>query len=259
MKAIRRYGYVRDYKDVRDSLFKSIRKSSVVIPDKVDLLKQQSPVLDQGNLGSCVAQALVSALGFLLLQKATAEHVLRQVKGEHYYELSPLFTYYCARKLDGSVKMDNGTQIRSGILSLANTGACREDLWPYIISKFARKPTKKCFTEAKAHKITSYYRLNGIDEMMECLAEGFPFVAGITVYDSFESGETSKTGIVQMPTINEKMLGGHALLFTGYDKNTRMFNFKNSWDGWGLNKAGYGLAPFEYMKDLASDAWVVKL
>lgn len=255
----RRYGYIRDYKDIRDSPFTAIKKKGISIPDKVNLWKQQSPVEDQGNLGSCVGQALVGALEFLLLEKAKKTHTLRKVRGVNYYDLSPLFTYYNARRREGTVKIDAGTQIRSAIKSLAEDGACREDMWPYIISKYADKPSVQAYTEAKAHKITSYYRLNGHDDMVTCLAEGFPFVYGITVYSSFESGNAAKTGIIEMPKRYESMVGGHAMLCTGYDKKTEMFDFKNSWDGWGANNTGYGKLPFNYMQALSNDSWTIRV
>ena len=57
--------------------------------------------------------------------------------------------------------------------------------------------------------------------MRTCLAEGFPFVFGFTVYESFESQEVARTGVVQMPQPNERSIGGHAELPLGItiDKN----------------------------------------
>ena len=87
---------------------------------------------------------------------------------------------------------------------------------------------------------------------------GFPIVFGISVYESFESEEVAKTGIVQLPEKTEKMLGGHAIVIVGYDQEKHLFIFRNSWgEDWG--DKGYGYLPFEYVcdKDLASDFWVV--
>jgi hypothetical protein len=38
-----------------------------------------------------------------------------------------------------------------------------------------------------------------------CLAQGYPFVFGFSVYESFESQEVAKTGKVNMPKKNEKV------------------------------------------------------
>ena len=48
--------------------------------------------------------------------------------------------------------------------------------------------------------------------MRACLAEGYPFVFGFTVYESSESPAVAKTGVTPMPKPKEKMLGGHAVL-----------------------------------------------
>jgi C1A family cysteine protease len=48
-----------------------------------------------------------------------------------------------------------------------------------------------------------------------CLAEGFPFVFGFTVYESFESQQVAKTGVVQMAQAGEHSMGGHAVLAVG--------------------------------------------
>ena len=47
--------------------------------------------------------------------------------------------------------------------------------------------------------------------MKGCLAAGYPFVFGFTVYESFESEAVAKTGKVPMPGSGEKALGGHAV------------------------------------------------
>ena len=79
--------------------------------------------------------------------------------------------------------------------------------------------------------------------MKGCLAEGFPFVFGITVYESMMSDAVAQTGIVPMPTTQEKVLGGHAILAVGFDDKTQRFKFRNSWGTtWGDD--GYGYLPY---------------
>ncbi len=48
--------------------------------------------------------------------------------------------------------------------------------------------------------------------MRACLAEGFPFVFGFTVYESFESAQVARTGVLNMPKPNEKLVDGHIVL-----------------------------------------------
>jgi len=93
--------------------------------------------------------------------------------------------------------------------------------------------------------------------MLTCLAEGFPFVFGFTVYESFESASTASTGIVRMPKKDEKTLGGHAVMAVGYHQKKKYFLVRNSWgEGWG--QAGYCLMPFAYLETLAGDFWTIR-
>ena len=51
--------------------------------------------------------------------------------------------------------------IRDGIKTLAKQGVCPEKLWPYVISRYAVKPSAACYSNAATHMITSYERLLG--------------------------------------------------------------------------------------------------
>ena len=96
--------------------------------------------------------------------------------------------------------------------------------------------------------------------MKACLAEGFPFVFGFTVYDSFESSLVSKTGRVNMPEKSEKVLGGHSVLAVGYDDKAKRFIVRNSWgEDWGLN--GYFTMPYDYLteENLSDDFWTIRI
>ena len=97
-----------------------------------------------------------------------------------------------------------------------------------------------------------------LNQIKGCLAHGYPFVFGFPVYESFESQEVAKTGVVPMPGSSEQMLGGHAVLAVGYDDATQRFLVRNSWgDGWGMG--GYFTMPYAYLMDrgLSSDFWAI--
>ena len=88
---------------------------------------------------------------------------------------------------------------------------------------------------------------------------GFPFVVGITVYNSFENATVNRSGIVPMPPVNkfDKILGGHAVLVCGY--TTTHWICRNSWGtSWGDN--GYFYLPYAYLtnKKLNSDNWCIE-
>ena len=242
------YGWVPDLPDHRDKLFGTVRKVPAKLPRSVDLRPLCSPVEDQGDLGSCTGNALAGAVEFLERKDKVA-----------FVNVSRLFIYYNERVIEHSVSDDSGAMIRDGIKSLVKQGVCSEAKWPYAVSKFAVKPSAACYKDAADHQVTSYARLQTVDEMRACLASGYPFVFGFTVYESFESDKVAKTGILPMPKPKEKMAGGHAVLAVGYDDGTKRFMARNSWGPhWGIG--GYFTIPYDYLADrnLSDDIWTIR-
>jgi C1A family cysteine protease len=131
--------------------------------------------------------------------------------------------YYNERVMEGTVKSDSGAQIREGIKSVGSLGACPETDWAYDITKFAEKPPQPAFKDAPLGKALQYERVPQVlSQVKGCLAAGYPFVFGFTVYESFESDAVAKTGVVPMPAPTEKVLGGHAVVAVGYDDSTQI-------------------------------------
>ena len=248
LRKIKKYGWIPDVPDGRDHYFMA---APVELPAKVDLTSQcPAKVYDQGQLGSCTANAIAGAIEFDLLKQKQSD-----------FTPSRLFIYYNERVIEHTVSEDSGAMIRDGIKSVNKQGAPHETLWPYKISKFTQKPPAKAFTDALLHQAVSYQRVKqDLGQMKTVLASGYPFVVGFAVYDSFESEEVARTGTVPMPGQNEQMLGGHAVLCCGYDDSTSRFIFRNSWgSNWG-NK-GYFTMPYQYLTDtdLSDDFWVIKI
>lgn len=244
VKVQRTYGWVPDVPDRRDYLYGAI-KPVVKLPRKVDLREFCSAVENQGNLGSCTAQALAGNLEYL--DKKT---------DSIYTDVSRLFIYYNERALEDTLGYDSGASLRDGIKTLKDYGACWEANWPYLIEHFTRKPSVKCYDEAKEHRIESYHRITTLPEMLTCLAEGYPFVFGFTVYESFESQEVAASGIVKMPGKKERTLGGHAVMAAGFDQGSKRFLVRNSWGAdWGMG--GYFTIPYQYLEELADDFWTI--
>jgi C1A family cysteine protease len=242
------YGWTHDLPDRRDILYGAVYRVPPTLPPMADLRSHCSPVENQGALGSCTGNALAGALEFLELKDRVP-----------FVNLSRLFIYYNERVIEHTTKSDAGAQLRDGIKTLVKQGVCSEKRWPYVISKFAAKPSATCYKEASQHQITSYQRLQTLDEMRACLAEGFPFVFGFTVYESFESEEVAKTGAVCMPQPGERVVGGHAVLAVGYDDSQQRLIVRNSWGtDWGMQ--GYFTMPYDYVADrsLSDDMWTVR-
>ena len=250
-RRVERYGWVPDLPDHRDHLFAAPPRYLADLPAKLDL-RDQCPkeICDQGQLGSCTANAIGCAYEFDLLKQELADVMP-----------SRLFIYYNERAMEGTIDSDSGAMIRDGIKSVAKQGVCAEKSWPYEISHFTDKPSDECYAEALEHRVGSYQRVaRTLNQFKGCLASGFPFVFGFTVYESFESDEVARTGEAPMPSSNEQVLGGHAVLAVGYDDATQRFIVRNSWgDGWGDH--GHFTLPYQYLTDrgLSSDFWTVRL
>ena len=241
-----RYGWVPDIPDHRDRLFAA---APVTLPDAVDLRPGCPPVYDQGQLGSCTANAIAAALQF---------DELRQHEPDAKSIPSRLFIYFNERAVENTVKSDAGARIRDGIKTVNRLGACPESMWPYDIAKFATKPPAACYRQARFCQAVSYLRISAsVTAMQGCLAAGFPFAAGIAVYESFESAAVARSGVVPMPGPAEKSLGGHAVLIVGYRRAIGRFIGRNSWGaGWG--DRGYFSLPNEYLVELGRDFWTIR-
>jgi C1A family cysteine protease len=254
-RKIKRYGWVPDIPDHRDHLYAAPLARLKTLPTHCDLRpKCPSEVYDQGQLGSCTANAIAGAIEFDLMNQP-------QKGARDIFTPSRLFIYYNEREIEGTVNSDSGAMIRDGIKSCAKQGAPHEKLWPYDIANFAERPPQTAFADGTKHQILSYQRLvQNLSQMKGCLASGYPFVFGFTVYEAFESDEVAKTGVVPMPGPNEQTLGGHAVLAVGYDDPSQRFIVRNSWGpGWGMN--GYFTIPYSYITDsnLADDLWTIRM
>jgi C1A family cysteine protease len=191
------YGWLPDLPDQRDFRYSASAAVLNKLPRKIDLRKLCPPVYDQGQLGSCTSNAIAGAFEYGLgTQKAPD------------FMPSRLFIYYNERVIENSVSTDSGAMLRDGMKSVNNQGVCHEDHWPYIITEFAQKPHAACYAEALKHQVLSYHRVvRSLDDMKGCLSEGYPFVFGFTVYESFESDRVAKTGEVNMPKKTEHVVG----------------------------------------------------
>jgi C1A family cysteine protease len=249
-RKIAHYGWIPDLPDERDHLYAAPPQFLTALPASVDLRKRCPRVYDQGMLGSCTANAIGGAIEFDRMKQKLTDYVP-----------SRLFIYYNERRIEGTVGIDSGAQIRDGIKSVASQGVCPEPEWPYVMSKFAQKPPAKAYKDAMADRAVSYQSLVAdLNQMKGCLASGYPFVLGFTVYESFESAAVAKTGHAPMPAPGERAVGGHAVMAVGYDDSRQWFLVRNSWGtAWGI--AGYFTMPYTYLVQpgLAADFWTIRI
>ncbi len=244
------YGWQRDLPDARDFLFAApLLQFSKGLPQSVNLRSKCPPVYNQGQLGCCTGNAIAAAIEFDQMKQANQAFIP-----------SRLFIYYNERVIEHTVPQDSGAQVRDGIKSVAKLGAPPETDWPYDITKFADRPPANAYSDAKKDLVKSYSKvLQNLMQMQGCLAAGYPFVLGFTVYEGFESPAVAKTGVLNMPAANEKVVGGHCVMAVGYNNTARTFLIRNSWGTtWG--QKGYFTIPYEYLLDsqLSSDFWTIR-
>lgn len=242
---IPKYHWVKDKPDSRDYLYKP---TTVKLPDVVDLRQYCSPIEDQGNLGSCTGNAIAGAIE--LLNK----------RSNNYKDISRLFIYYYERLIENTVNYDSGAYIRDGIKATYTYGASLETLWPYNISKFRIRPTQQAITDASTRKVTLYQRVLDHNGCLDALRNGYPVIIGFNVYESFESAQVSRTGIMPYPNVaTEQLLGGHAVLLVGYNMKQSRYIVRNSWGPYWGDK-GYFYMPFQVIQNtsMSSDFWIIK-
>ena len=258
-----KYGWKPDLTDPRD--FKFSRRPNIQnVPIIVDLRAQCPIVVDQGPLGSCTANAIAGLHEFEQMRQGKMiykpDGVEHHDQSKYAFAPSRLFIYFNERDMEGTVNEDSGAAIRDGIKSLATLGVCSSKSWPYHVGNYAKRPPQSCYDEAKKIGLALQYRRisNDVNDLVDCLAQGLPFVFGFTVYEQFESEQVAATGVLQLPAASEQILGGHAVMAVGYNLTKKVFLIRNSWGpDWGQN--GYFTMPFDYLTNdnLATDFWVI--
>ena len=149
---------------------------------------------------------------------------------------SRLFLYYNERALHHLEKQDSGASLRDGMKCASKLGICLETSWKYDTSHFSEKPPDWCFQEASEQKAIRYFALHqDAIQIQRCIDNDFAVVFGLVIFDSFLT-TSSTDGFVPFPDVSkEKMLGGHALVITGYDSSARKLEIRNSWGiHWGI-------------------------
>lgn len=245
----RKYTVIKDKADFRDSRYSDRHKARATYTTSFDLRPKCSPVVDQGQLGSCTANAIVSGV---------REFVMINDEKRPMVGLSRLFIYWYEREMEGDINEDGGASLRDGMKAITNIGVCTESLLPYDVTKFTIAPNESQIKEASNYKLSGYQRVSSLVQMKDALIHSHPIAMSMTIFESFESEDVAKTGIVPMPQPNEQQLGGHATCIVGFDDKLHggCFIVRNSWgDSWG--DKGYFYLPYGMLKYFM-DAWTVQ-
>src|SRR5258708_8140808 len=147
-RQIKRYGWIPDLPDQRDYLYAVPFEAGVTLPPSIDLRPACPAVYDQGELGSCTANAIAGAIEFDRMKQNLLP----------LFTPSRLFIYYNERSMEGTLNSDSEAQIRKRIKTVGAHVGCHESEWPYDIVKVIHPPPKHTRHTPLKHKPYLYKR-----------------------------------------------------------------------------------------------------
>lgn len=246
-------------------------------PDTVDMRNNVMAVQDQGELGSCTANAT----------QGMVDIELRSHGIQNPPAISRLFQYANSRVEDGAqptlaktvasstyareLADDSGATIAAAVKAVLDFGGVPEALYPYKIKKFSSMPDAYLYLQGQGYinamPISAAPVNQDLDSIKSRLSKGKSVMIGINCYNSgIMSQKAASTGFVDMPQAGEDSQGGHAVLIMGYDDRPTVggksnpyqnhFIVRNSWStSWG--DKGYFYLPYQYVLDdtITSELW----
>lgn len=212
------------------------------VPTSFSLRPYVTTIFDQGQLGSCTANAFAGA------------HCILQNLAGHRPIITPsrLYYYYYERWAENNNSSqgltDSGADEIDGLQLAKTRGVCAESQWPYIINQYNVRPPATCDVDASRRKISAWGQLslstNNVNIIKNFLVQhNTPVLLAMNVFQNFESNSTAMSGIIPMPSGSP--IGGHEMCIIGYDDAHQWFVLINSWgNNWGDH--GFCYLPYAY-------------
>jgi len=211
--------------------------------------ERMGEIFDQGSRGTCVANAATSMIDYLTVSQTSRQ-----------------FLYHQCKMIDG-IPQSEGTFMRMPLEIICNSdlidyGTIPEAKWgynPHNNSDVPQgPPPETCFQGIRLFSQEPVQtRQKSVVQDVKLLLSGIdgysavPVAMGFSLYESFMSSFSVRTGEVSLPLPDEGLLGRHAMLIVGWDDDDAVFIVRNSW-GWGYaaeNKyrmPGHALIPYAY-------------
>lgn len=195
------------------------------------------PKFDQGQIGSCVANATVKMALSLAVKDLMAAGMVREdaIAQAVKYLLSRMMLYAEDRKAEGTpLTQDSGSQIVTAMRVFSTIGICLDSTFDYSDpeTRFTLEPPSEAIVEAALHKALLYFHLPDNESILRCLADGFTLVLGIPVYQYMEDEPCRTNGIIRCPTPEDgEPIGYHCVHINGYQPifGQRYKRLDNSW------------------------------
>lgn len=211
--------------DIRDYSAATVALAETPLPKTY--LVSGMKVLNQGSIGSCVAHACATAMGYGEMTGNKSAH-----------DFSRGFIYGNRRDSD---HQGEGMHIRQALKQLNHCGDCEYKDFPYNetypqVKARVEKDKENLYAKAEPFKILNYFRCYSDEEVKRALMNQGAVVISVPVYESF-------CGNCPLPAANEKLKGYHAMCVVGWDETGWII--QNSWStSWG-NKGNLHL-PYNY-------------
>jgi C1A family cysteine protease len=242
-RKIQGYGWKPSLPDPRDHV---ADVSELPIYAFVDPRQEyMTAIYDQLQLGSCTANTVAAAID--------ADHI---VSGREPTYPSRLWIYALERMIEGSpLLQDTGAFGRDGFKVSRQIGLVPENDYPYSDrpEDWSKDPRDSPLWDVRK-TIKHHYKSvpRDLSAFKRVLSNRQTIAFGFSVFESFESAEVARTGVMPYPdTTREQLLGGHEVLLVGYLEDEPNYGLcRNSWNtDWGLG--GYFLMPWAVLLDRA--------
>ena len=233
------FGAIPSLPDIRDYTLCQSAVSGSKLPETY--INSPIKIKSQGTQPTCVAFALSSLVEF---------HTFKDTKV--YTRFSTNCIYGC--RFDTNY-FGNGMYLRDGLKIIRKYGDVEYSLLPGNASvSTAYKKVKAKFKELKPqaypNRISTYYKINTINELKYALYNDGPVVASMYWFDS---GKLDKNAVYQYDPSDESK-SGHAILILGWDKDNLII--QNSW-GKTFGKNGLFYIPISKRKEVLIEMYGV--
>jgi len=228
--------------DDRDWGFRAVA-DDIPLPRAVDNRKHVSAIKNQEAEGSCVGFAVAKGIETVLGKKANGK--FKNMSERWAYEKAKVYDEWPGNNYEGS-------SVRGGLKAAHKIGLCTEEFWPYRPNNRGT-PKPKAAENAGKHKVLTYARVRGIDNIKRAIFENGIVVSAALVHEGWF--KPRQNGVIPLKK-GFDILGGHAFALVGY--GGKGFWVANSWGArWG--KGGFGVLLFNDAKLHLVDAWTIQM
>lgn len=223
--------------DERDFKFKS-SINETLLPHQYSIVDKLPPVRDQGKEGTCAAMVGADIKAYHEYMDKDEEGKNAFMRGESITDYQPQFIY---NRREAIANAEGGMTCRDlfkilqqdGILPMKEFKKMVDLLTDITISDTQKEKIKQTFTNyARNFTIGSYFTLNTVKEVKECITRYGPVLIGVPIYHYDLYQWRPKPGYNQI-------IGYHAMSIVGWNNGTDdtngYFLIRNSWgEKWGL-------------------------